>query len=155
MVRSGRFVRSSGSKSKSMRRQFAREGFLRRLARRPRLYVAVALPLAIPFILASVTNNAAVSQPLSAAVSRAAMFVPPLRYAELTAPAAASLPEHSVVLTLEDGDTLDSVLTAGGLGRSDAATLNNEFGKTVDLRRLRPGHLLRFHYDSAGAVDSV
>ena len=46
-----------------MRRQFAREGFLRRLARRPRLYVAVALPLAIPFILASVTNDAAVTQP--------------------------------------------------------------------------------------------
>src|SRR5947209_418038 len=152
MVRSGRFVRGNGSKL--MRRQFAREGFLRRLARRPRLYVAVALPLAIPFILASVTNNAAVSQP-SMPVSRAGMIVPPLRYAELTAPAAASLPEHSVVLTLEDGDTLDSVLTAGGLGRADAATLNNEFGKTVDLRRLRPGHLLRFHYDAAGAVDSV
>jgi murein DD-endopeptidase MepM/ murein hydrolase activator NlpD len=137
-----------------MRRQFAREGFLRRLARRPRLYVAVALPLAIPFILASVTNNTAVSQP-SLPLSRAAMIVTPLRYAELTAPAAASLPEHSVVLTLDDGDTLDSVLLAGGLGRTDAATLNNEFGKTVDLRRLRPGHLLRFHYDAAGAVDSV
>src|SRR3954471_4908930 len=152
MVRSGRFVPGNGSKL--MRRQFAREGFLRRLARRPRLYVAVALPLAIPFILASVTNNAAVSQP-SPALSRAAMIVTPLRYAEITAPAAATLPEHSVVLTLEDGDTLDSVLTAGGLGRSDAATLNNEFGKTVDLRRLRPGHLLRFHYDATGSVDSV
>ena len=44
---------------------------------------------------------------------------------------------------------------SGGLGRADAATLNNEFGKTVDLRRLRPGHLLRFHYDAAGTVDSV
>ena len=153
MVRSGRFVRGTGSKS--MRRQFAREGFLRRLARRPRLYFAVALPLAIPFILASVTNDAAVTQPASTTpLSRAAMITP-LRYAELTAPAAASLPEHSVVLTLDEGDTLDSVLTAGGLGRSDAATLNNEFGKTVDLRRLRPGHLLRFHYDAAGTVDSV
>src|SRR5438270_11397412 len=154
MVRSGRFVRGTGSKS--MRRQFAREGFLRRLARRPRLYFAVALPLAIPFILASVTNDdVAVSQPSSLPLSHAAMIVTPLRYAELTAPAAASLPEHSVVLTLENGDTLDSVLLAGGLARSDAATLNNEFGKTVDLRRLRPGHLLRFHYDTAGAVDSV
>ena len=86
MVRSGRFVRGTGSKS--MRRQFAREGFLRRLARRPRLYIAVALPLAIPFILASVTNDVAVSQPAPPAVSRAAMIVTPLRYAELTAPAA-------------------------------------------------------------------
>jgi len=84
MVRSGRFVRSTGSKS--MRRQFAREGFLRRLARRPRLYVAVALPLAIPFILASVTNDVAVSQASPAHVSRAAMIVTPLHYAELTAP---------------------------------------------------------------------
>ncbi|MEA2338112.1 MAG: hypothetical protein QOE82_2119, partial [Thermoanaerobaculia bacterium] len=41
-----------------MRRQFAREGFLRRLARRPRVYLAVTIPLAIPFILASVSNNA-------------------------------------------------------------------------------------------------
>src|SRR3954469_5014213 len=103
MVRSGRFVHGNGSKS--MRRQFEREGFLRRLARRPRLYVAVALPLAIPFILASVTNNAAVSQPATA-LSRASLIATPLRYAELPAPAAAPLPEHSVVLTLEDGDTL-------------------------------------------------
>jgi len=153
MVRSGRIVRSTGSKS--MKRQFARESFLRRLARRPRAYLAVALPLAIPFILASVSNNAAVTQGSTSPVSRASMIVTPLRYDELTAPTSATLPEHSILLTLEEGDTLDSVLLAGGLGRSDAAVLNNEFGKTVDLRRLRPGHLLRFHYDPAGTVDSV
>lgn len=153
MVRSGRIVRSTGSKS--MRRQFARESFLRRLARRPRAYLAVALPLAIPFILASVSNNAAVTQASTSMISRASMIVTPLRYDELTAPTSATLPEHSVLLTLEEGDTLDSVLLAGGVGHSDAAILNNEFGKTVDLRRLRPGHLLRFHYDAAGSVDSV
>ena len=153
MVRSGRIVRSTGSKS--MRRQFAREGFLRRMARRPRAYLAVALPLSIPFILASVSNNAAVTQASTSPVTHASMIVTPIRYDELTAPSSATLPEHSVFLTLEEGDTLDSVLLAGGLGRSDAAVLNNEFGKTVDLRRLRPGHLLRFHYDPAGTVDSV
>src|SRR3954447_23645273 len=156
MVRSGRFVPGNGAKS--MRRQFAREGFLRRLARRPRAYVAVALPLAIPFILASVSNNAAVTQASTPTASRASMItsmITPLRYDELTAPTSATLPEHSILLTLEEGDTLDSILLAGGLGRSDAAVLNNEFGKTVDLRRLRPGHLLRFHYDVAGDVDSV
>ncbi|HYM61218.1 MAG TPA: peptidoglycan DD-metalloendopeptidase family protein, partial [Thermoanaerobaculia bacterium] len=36
-----------------------------------------------------------------------------------------------------------------------AAALTSEFGKTVDLRRLRPGHLLRFHHDRTGIVDSV
>jgi len=134
-----------------MKRPFAIGESLRRLARRPRVYVAVALPLAIPFILAAVTTNDALTQP---AMSRAAMIAP-LRYDNLTAPTSATLPEHSVVLTVEDGDTLDSVLRAGGLGRGDAAVLNNEFGKSVDLRRLRPGHLLRFHYDTAGSVDSV
>jgi murein DD-endopeptidase MepM/ murein hydrolase activator NlpD len=153
MVRSGRFVPGTGSRS--MKRQFAIGESLRRLARQPRAYVAVVLPLAIPFILAAVSNNDALTQP-TLAISSAAMIVPTeIRYDALAAQTSASLPEHSVVLTLEDGDTLDSVLLAGGLGRSDAAILNNEFGKTVDLRRLRPGHLLRFHYDTRGTVDSV
>ncbi|HSY48081.1 MAG TPA: peptidoglycan DD-metalloendopeptidase family protein [Thermoanaerobaculia bacterium] len=137
-----------------MKRPFAIGESLRRLARRPRVYVAVALPLAIPLILAAVTNNDVLTQP-STSFASAAMIAPPLHYGDLTVPTPATLAEHSVVLTLEEGDTLDSVLLAGGLGRSDAAALNNEFGKTVDLRRLRPGHLLRFHYDASGSVDSV
>jgi murein DD-endopeptidase MepM/ murein hydrolase activator NlpD len=139
-----------------MKRPFAIGKSLRRLARRPRAYVAVALPLAIPLILAAVANNGGLATATPAFSSAAMMTVPQLRYDSLTAPTtSATLPEHSVVLTLEDGDTLDSILLAGGLGRSDAALLNNEFGKTVDLRRLRPGHLLRFHHDTAGSVDSV
>ena len=137
-----------------MKRQFALGESLRRLARRPRVYVAVAFPLAIPLILAAVTSTDTLSQP-STPVFSAAMIAPQIRYGDLTAQTLATLPEHSVVLTLEEGDTLDSVLLAGGLGRSDASVLNSEFGKTVDLRRLHPGHLLRFHYDTAGAVDSV
>ncbi|HXH37498.1 MAG TPA: peptidoglycan DD-metalloendopeptidase family protein [Thermoanaerobaculia bacterium] len=137
-----------------MKRPFAIGESLRRLARRPRVYMAVALPLAIPLILATLANNDALTQP-SVSVTGAAMITPQLRYGDLTMPTPATLPEHSVVLTLEEGDTLDSVLLAGGLGRSDAAVLNSEFGKTVDLRRLHPGHLLRFHYDPAGLVDSV
>jgi murein DD-endopeptidase MepM/ murein hydrolase activator NlpD len=139
-----------------MKRPFAIGKSLRRLARRPRAYVAVALPLAIPLILAAVANNGGLATATPAFSSAAMMTVPQLRYDSLTASTtSATLPEHSVVLTLEDGDTLDSILLAGGLGRSDAALLNNEFGKTVDLRRLRPGHLLRFHHDTAGSVDSV
>jgi murein DD-endopeptidase MepM/ murein hydrolase activator NlpD len=118
------------------------------------VYAAIALPLAIPFVLAAVTTDGALTQ--SPIVNSAAMIAgPTLRYADLTSPTAASLPEHSVVLTVEDGDTLESVLLAGGLGRTDVGTLNSEFGKTIDLRRLRPGHLLRFHYDTRGSVDSV
>src|SRR2546423_9888851 len=103
MVRSDRFVPGTGSKS--MRRQFAREGFLRRLARRPRLYVAVALPLAIPFILASVTNDVAVFQPPPLPPSSAAKLTP-LPHPELTAPPPAPPPEHSVALTPPDRRTL-------------------------------------------------
>ena len=125
------------------------------MARRPRLYLAIALPIAIPLVLAAVSDNSALTQPAVRFSSAAMMATPPLRYNELTSPTSATLPEHSVVLTLEEGDTLDSILLAGGLSRSDDAVLNNEFGKTVDLRRLRPGHLLRFHYDTRGAVDSV
>ena len=125
------------------------------MARRPRVYVAAALPLAIPFILAAVSNNDALTQPSIPIVSAGMIVAPQLRYDDLTSPASATLPEHSIVLSLEDGDTLDSVLLAGGLSRSEDATINNEFGKRVDLRRLRPGHLLRFHHDATGAIDSV
>ncbi len=137
-----------------MKRSFSIAEVVRRFAHQPRVYAAIALPLAIPFVLAAVTTDGALTQ--SPIVNSAAMIAgPSIRYADLTAPTAASLPEHSVVLTVEDGDTLESVLLAGGLGRTDVGTLNSEFGKTIDLRRLRPGHLLRFHYDTRGSVDSV
>lgn len=84
----------------------------------------------------------------------ASILAPPLRYADLT-PTPSTLPEHSVILTLEDGDTLDAVLASGGLDRRETALLTQEFSKSIDLRRLRPGNLLRFHYDTAGKVDSV
>src|SRR5882762_3461291 len=103
MVRSRRFVRGTGSNS--MKRQFAIGESLRRLARRPRVYLAAALPLAIPFVLAAVSNNEALTQ-TNMPVTSAAMIIPPqIRYDALTTPtSAATLPEHSVVLTLEDGE---------------------------------------------------
>jgi murein DD-endopeptidase MepM/ murein hydrolase activator NlpD len=138
-----------------MKRPLSIAEVLRRLAQRPRAYAAIALPLAIPFVLAAVSTDGALTQSATSAINASMIGAPSIRYADLTAPASAALPEHSIVLSVEDGDTLDSVLIAGGLGRSDAAVLNAEFGKTIDLRRLRPGHLLRFHYDTRGSVDSV
>ncbi len=120
---------------------------------RPRLYLAVALPIAIPILLATVNVDPAATN--VAAGSPARRVSPELRYADLVALPAAELPEHSVILTLDDGDTLDAVLTEGGLSRSDSAYLTHRFGQSIDLRRLRPGHLLRFHYDGANRVDSV
>lgn len=83
-----------------------------------------------------------------------AMVAPALRYADL-APAAEGLPQHSIVLTVEDDDTINSVFLAGGLTRRESAVLTSEFGKSVDLRRLRPGNLVRFHYDGPDHIDAV
>jgi murein DD-endopeptidase MepM/ murein hydrolase activator NlpD len=119
--------------------------------RRPRrLYFAVALPLAIPLLLATYPT-AQSAMPRAAAPAPA----PELRYADLVATPDAHLPAHSLILSLEDGDTLDSILTEGGLTRGESAQLNNRFGQFVDLRRLRPGHLLRFHYGAGDRVDAV
>jgi murein DD-endopeptidase MepM/ murein hydrolase activator NlpD len=124
------------------------------VVRRPRAYVAVVLPIAIPLLLASVTTPTAVSTVRHSAASLVAP--PPLRYTDLaTDLSPAVLPEHSTILTVEDGDTLDAVLAAGGLDRRESAVLTQEFGKSIDVRRLRPGNLLRFHYDATDKVDSV
>jgi murein DD-endopeptidase MepM/ murein hydrolase activator NlpD len=113
--------------------------------------VALAVPVAVPFVLAALRF-----EPQLGATSSASLApLPSLRYDDLREPSRADLPEHSVILTLEEKDTLDQVLTAGGLSRGDSARLTTEFGKSIDLRRLRPGHLLRFHYDRGGTVDAV
>jgi len=135
-----------------MKRLLAIGAHLGELVKRPRAYVAIALPVAIPLML-TVLKTPTVAPPLSAASS----IIPAarIRYDVLAVPSAATLPQHSVVLTIEDGDTLDSVLTAGGFDRGESATLNREFGRTVDLRRLRPGNIVRFHYGSSPKPDSV
>ena len=79
---------------------------------------------------------------------------PRVQYNELVAPSPATLPAHSIVLTIEDGDTLESVLLDGGLNRIDAASLIREAGRSFDLRRLKPGDLVRFHF-ADDRVDSV
>jgi murein DD-endopeptidase MepM/ murein hydrolase activator NlpD len=118
--------------------------------KRPRVYVAAALPVAIPLLLAAFT-----AQPSAAPTVTAAITTPELRYEELSVPSPAELPEHSIVLTFEQADTLDAVLTAGGVSRAESALLTREFAQFIDVRRLRPGHLLRFHRDRTGAIDAV
>lgn len=112
---------------------------------------AAALPIAIPLLLATASIESA-APPANKAAS---IVTPDLRYADLAPASPAELPEHSIVLTFERDDTLESVLTAGRVPRRDTAQLIQEFGKSIDLRRMRPGHLVRFHYDADRAVDSV
>jgi murein DD-endopeptidase MepM/ murein hydrolase activator NlpD len=121
------------------------------VVKRPRVYVALALPLAVPLFLAAVR-----AQPEYGTVTRGMTLPPPtLRYHDLGKPFQAELPEHSLILTIEKDDTLDQILTAGGLSRAESATLTAQLAGTVDVRRLRPGHLVRFHYDQSGTVDAV
>ncbi|PYQ30678.1 MAG: M23 family peptidase [Acidobacteria bacterium] len=118
------------------------------VVKRPRAYLALALPLAVPIILAAVRSQPDFGAPMILAS-------PLVRYDALARPAQADLPEHSLLLTIEKDDTLDAVLVAGGLSRGDSALLTRELAKSIDVRRLRPGHLLRFHYDNLGSVDAV
>jgi len=119
--------------------------------KRPQVYVALALPLAVPLFLAAVRV-----QPEFGSTTRGEMMAPPsLRYHDLQQPFRAELPEHSLILTVEKDDTVDKLFQAGGLSRSESSLLTNELAKSVDVRRLRPGHLIRFHYDQTGVVDTV
>ncbi|HEX8407773.1 MAG TPA: peptidoglycan DD-metalloendopeptidase family protein [Thermoanaerobaculia bacterium] len=120
---------------------------------RPRIFAALALPLAIPLFLASVRSQPELGGP----VQQSSALAPPLqlRYAELQKPASSALPEHSLILTVEKNDTLDKLLLAGGLSRGESAMLTSELAKSIDVRRLRPGQLVRFHYDQLGIVDAV
>jgi murein DD-endopeptidase MepM/ murein hydrolase activator NlpD len=118
------------------------------VVKRPRAYLALALPLAVPIILAAVRSQPDFGTPM-------VLASPLVRYDDLARPAQSDLPEHSLLLTIEKDDTLDAVLVAGGLSRGDSALLTRELAKSIDVRRLRPGHLLRFHYDNLGSVDAV
>lgn len=134
-----------------MIRPRASGGRLGGVIKRPRAYVALALPIAIPLFLAAVRAQPELGGPVQAS----AVSTPQLRYAELHQPFRADLPEHSLILTVEKNDTLDRLLLAGGLSRSESALLTAELAKSIDVRRLRPGQLVRFHYQPDGAVDSV
>ncbi|HXG58466.1 MAG TPA: peptidoglycan DD-metalloendopeptidase family protein [Thermoanaerobaculia bacterium] len=122
-----------------------------RRVRRPGAYLAITLPIAIPALIAVLEIGPA---PTPAHVPASA--VPPLRYAELHAPETpVDLPEHSVLLPIEAGETLDQVLRTAGLTADESARLTAKFGEAINLRKLRPGTLVRFHYDAAGVADSV
>src|SRR5581483_7594969 len=116
--------------------------------KRPGAYFAAVLPASLPFVLA-ILNAAA---PLSE--TRPGVR-PQLRYTDLNAAAPASLPEHSILLTVEPGDTLDSLLADGGLERADCALVTREVARVFDLRSLQPGNLVRVQQNATGSIDSV
>ena len=134
-----------------MIRSRVKGGPLRRLLKQPRVFAALALPFAVPLFLAAVRSQPELGGPVEASLTPS----PHVRYAELQRPHHAELPEHALILTVEKNDTLDKLLTAGGLTRGESALLAAELAKSIDVRRLRPGQLVRFHYDRTGIVDAV
>src|SRR5436190_14700409 len=78
---------------------------LTRMLKRPQAYFAAALPLAIPLVLATFSGV----QPSAAPVGNLKASALPLRYTDLTSSSPAGLPEHSIMLTVEEDDTLDGV----------------------------------------------
>lgn len=134
-----------------MKRFRALGGRLGEAIKRPRAYVALALPIAIPLFLASVRSQPELGGPVPPSLNEPPM----LRYAELSHPFRAELPEHALVFTVERNDTLDKLLVAGGLTRSESAALTAQLATNIDVRRLRPGQMIRFHYDQTGAVDAL
>lgn len=135
-----------------MKRSRAFSGRLGEVIKRPRAYVALALPIAIPLFLAAVRAQPELGGPVQAS---AADMPPMLRYAELQQPFQADLPQHAMILTIERNDTLDKLLVSGGLTRGESAALTTQLAKSVDVRRLRPGQMVRFHYDDLGGVDAL
>ena len=135
----------------AMVRTRAKRGRLGGVLKRPRVYLALAFPLTIPLFLAAVRAQPELGGPVQASLAPP----PQMKYAELQRSGQADLPEHSLILTVEKNDTLDKLLTAGGVTRAESALLTRELGKTIDVRRLKPGQLVRFHYDRHGIVDSV
>lgn len=138
-----------------MKRSRAFSGRLGGWVKQPRAYVALALPIAIPLFLAAVRAQPELGGRMEPSAQASLAPLPQLRYEELERAHRAKLPEHSLILTVEKNDTLDRLLLAGGLNRGESAMLTNALSKSIDVRRLRPGQLIRFHYDQNGSVDAV
>jgi len=128
----------------SMRTQTDSRSRLRAIALRPRFLVVVII-LVIPLVLALRALERTPSYPV---------ILPAIHFAALNAPPA-PLGSHMTVLRIEPGDTLDSILTAGGLSRQEAYEVVQDFRGTIDPRRLRPGEIVRFRKADDGSVASV
>lgn len=116
------------------------------------MFLAATLPVAVLLILATVAMD---PSPQASPSRVMGMSMMPLRYADLAPQEPVELPEHSMLLTIEENDTLAGVLMAGGLPARDASLLTGEFGHTIDVRRLRPGNMVRFHHAAPGRIDAV
>lgn len=112
-----------------------------------RAVYAVA-PLFIPLIFATVGSR----NEADANTSPHKVELIPINYSAPTE--APPLPEHTLCLRIDRGDTLDTLFNTGGLPPREAALLAKDFAAAVDVRRLKPGEEVRFDVDN-GQVNGV
>ena len=129
-----------------------RQHDLRRgVARRRRTFFAAALPVAIPLILAAV----AIEPAQNASPRTMQMSMLPLRYADLApqargSSAALHRPDRSKKTTRSTRSS-----SPADCRGATASLLTNEFGHSIDVRRLRPGNMVRFHFAGPEQIDAV
>lgn len=110
-----------------------------------RRIVVVAIVVTVPVVLALASlDRSPDPRPSLPAIHFSALQAPP-----------APLGTHTTVLKIEPGDTLESILTSGGLSRTDAFNVIQAFRGTVNPRRLRLGEPVRFRIDNNGSVSRV
>ena len=136
-----------------MNRLLAWGEYVSGLVRAPRLYFAV-VPLAIPLLFATIDPPRVAPRSTEAAAAVVLAPLPPVVF-DAPAPMPAPLPEHPVFIPVEHGDTLDSIFRRGGLTAAESYALVQEFTRSIDPRRLRPGDFVRFLYDGGDEVQSV
>ncbi|HUP66203.1 MAG TPA: peptidoglycan DD-metalloendopeptidase family protein [Thermoanaerobaculia bacterium] len=114
--------------------------------RATRAYYAV-VPLAIPLLIFTLSDRPARSAPSPSDKPAIDFLAPPSE--------PAPLPSHRGYVTVEPGDTLDVVMEACGLDRSEVSFLVSAISREFDPRRLRSGQMVRYLRDADGTTREV
>lgn len=139
---------STGKRSRmnTLRAMGARMGGV---IRATRAYFAV-VPFVIPLLLISTSETPSAAEQVVHRFQK-----PPIDFASAGAHVAIPLPRHPGYVTVERGDTLDVLLESCGIDRAEANRIIPTIGRSVDLRSLRPGQMLRYLRDPDGSTQEV
>jgi murein DD-endopeptidase MepM/ murein hydrolase activator NlpD len=110
-----------------------------------RSLVAIVL-LSVPLLLAAAT--------ISLSTPPRHDSLPRIHYDE-TRTSDLPLPHHKILLPIESGDTLETLLNASGLGAADARRLAADFTEHIDPRRVRAGEFVELEFDPQSVLQKV
>lgn len=105
------------------------------------------LPLSVPLVLAAATLSFSASDTVVGAF-------PPIRY-DRAAVSDLPLRNHSVLLPVQPGDTLDALVQSAGVSRKEATALISELSNHVNPRRIRTGELVRVEYGPENELHGI